>query len=405
MREKVKARGGGTWAFGRTFLAMAQNSGNEAVLLQQQTALARFGEFALRSDDLVAILQEACRRVCEGLRTDLAKVVELQPDGTTLLVRAGVGWRPGVVGEATSSASGDTFEGEALRTQDPVACRELTEGDRSRVAPFVLEHGVRSFVNVNILAPGGPSYGILEVDCLEPRAFTRDDVNFLRTYANLLAVVIEKLKASADLKRRAEENEQLLKELQHRIKNNLQILTGLVSFQARRTASAGVREELSKTAHRINALALVHEKLYAIGQVDRIELGGYLSDIARSLLRLHEGVGGAIRLVTDSERFDIPPELAITLGLVTNEFVTNSLKYAFENRDGAIGIELKRLQDGGLHLSLWDDGKGIPSGAPRGSGMDLIEALAKPVAGEIDWSHEKGVRLTLVVTQSAERRV
>lgn len=376
----------------------------KAALLQQQTALARFGEFALRSDDLVAILEEACRRVCEGLRTDLAKVVELQPDGITLLVRAGVGWKPGVVGGAASLASGDTFEGEALRTQDPVVCRDLTGSDRSRIPSFILEHGVRSFVNVNILTPNGPSYGILEVDCLEPRAFTRDDVDFLRTYANLIAVVVEKLKAGADLKRRADENEQLLKELQHRIKNNLQILTSLVGFQARRTRSATVREELGKIGHRIGALALVHEKLYTVGQVDRIELGGYLSDIVRALLRLHEGAGGTIRLVTDTERLDVAPELAITFGLITNEFVTNSLKYAFGERDGAIGIELKRLRDSGLCLSLWDDGRGIAPGAPRGSGIDLIEAMAKPVAGEIKWSHDKGVRLTLVLAQPVERR-
>jgi two-component sensor histidine kinase len=88
---------------------------------------------------------------------------------------------------------------------------------------------------------------------------------------------------------------------------------------------------------------------------------------------------------------------------VANEFVTNSLKYAFEGRDGAVGVELKRLQDGGLRLSLWDDGKGFPSGAPRGTGMDLIEALTRPIAGRIDWSHDDGVRLTLVLTQPMER--
>jgi hypothetical protein len=125
---------------------MARNS--DAPLLEQQTALAKFGEFALGSEELFPILEEACLRVCEGLRTDFAKVVELQPDGITLLIRAGSGWRPGVVGAATSIASHETFEGEALRTQDPVVCRDLTERDQSRVAPFVVEHGVRSFVNV-----------------------------------------------------------------------------------------------------------------------------------------------------------------------------------------------------------------------------------------------------------------
>ena len=80
-------------------------------LLAQQTALARFGELALHSNDLDEILTEACRLVGEALGTDLAKVMELQEDGETLLVRAGVGWKPGVVGEASTKASDKTSEG------------------------------------------------------------------------------------------------------------------------------------------------------------------------------------------------------------------------------------------------------------------------------------------------------
>jgi two-component sensor histidine kinase len=377
---------------------MAKPSKDKETLLEQQTALARFGEFALTSEDLGAILQEACRRVCEGLRTDLAKVMELQPDGRTLLVRAGVGWRPGIVGVATSVAADQSFDGEALRSQEPVLCKSLTGENREKVAPFVRDHGIVSFVNVNILGrPDETSYGILEVDCLEPREFTRDDIDFLRTYANLLAVVVQRLRINAELMRRAEEKDQLLRELQHRIKNNLQILTSLVNFQSRRSTEPTVRNELGKIAQRINALSLVHEKLYVTGQVDHIELGGYLSDIARSLLRVHEGGGRTVRLFSDTERIDAAPELAINLGLVTNEFVTNSLKYAFKDTGGSIGIELKRLPNSLVSLQLWDDGKGLPTEVARGSGMILIESLARPMATDIRWSPGPGVRLTLLL--------
>ena len=81
-------------------------------LLRQQTTLARFGELALRSDNLDEILTEACRLVGGALGTDLAKVVELQADGRTLLVRAGVGWKPGVVGVATVTAADDPSRDE-----------------------------------------------------------------------------------------------------------------------------------------------------------------------------------------------------------------------------------------------------------------------------------------------------
>src|SRR6185503_9157722 len=88
--------------------------------LHQQTVLARFGELALRSDDLDEILSEACRLVGEALGTELAKVMELKEDGETLFVRAGVGWKPGVVGEATVAASDETSEAHALKTGDPM---------------------------------------------------------------------------------------------------------------------------------------------------------------------------------------------------------------------------------------------------------------------------------------------
>jgi len=88
--------------------------------LRHETTLARFGELALRSDDLDEILAEACRLVGEALGTDLAKVMQLQADGETLLVRAGVGWKPGVVGEVTIQATDDTSEGVALTTGKPM---------------------------------------------------------------------------------------------------------------------------------------------------------------------------------------------------------------------------------------------------------------------------------------------
>jgi GAF domain-containing protein len=105
--------------------------------LRQQTTLARFGELALKSDSLDEILTEACRLVGEALGTDLAKVIELQEDGRTLLVRAGVGWKPGVVGVATVTAADDTSEGLALKTGEPMIRRYR---DRDAVPLCAVSH-------------------------------------------------------------------------------------------------------------------------------------------------------------------------------------------------------------------------------------------------------------------------
>ncbi|HZK89395.1 MAG TPA: GAF domain-containing protein, partial [Stellaceae bacterium] len=139
-----------------------RDKGNHLALLRQQTILAKFGELALKSDDLDGILTEACHLVGEALGTDLAKIVELQEDGHTLLVRAGVGWKPGVVGKATIEVEDDTSEGMALKTGEPMISPDIGKETRFRYPPFLTENGVRAVANVIII--GGkdrPPFGIL----------------------------------------------------------------------------------------------------------------------------------------------------------------------------------------------------------------------------------------------------
>jgi PAS domain S-box-containing protein len=175
--------------------------GEHRVRLRQQTTLARFGELALRSDNLDEILTEACRLAGEALGTDLAKVVELQKDGQTLLVRAGVGWKPGVVGVATITATDDTSEGHALRTGEPMISPDIATEKRFRYPPFLVENGVRAVANVLIIGgQGKPPFGILQVDSREPRQFTENDTAFLRSYANLLAATVDRVRVVGDMR-------------------------------------------------------------------------------------------------------------------------------------------------------------------------------------------------------------
>ena len=173
----------------------------QAERLRQQVALARFGELALKSDDLDEILTEACRLVGEALGTDLAKVVELRADGETLLVRAGVGWQPGVVGEATVQLRDSLSESHALKTGEPMISPDIERETRFDYPPFLTENGVRAVANVVIL--GGkdkPPFGILQIDSRHPRQFTADDTNFLRSYANLIAAAVARLQSVEEIR-------------------------------------------------------------------------------------------------------------------------------------------------------------------------------------------------------------
>ncbi|TDH63366.1 GAF domain-containing protein [Dankookia rubra] len=373
-------------------------------LLAQQTALARFGELALHSDDLQAILHDACRLVAEGLGTGLAKVLELQPDGRTLLVRAGVGWKPGVVGHVTLKAEPGTLEGLALSSPEAVVSEDTETEARFPIAEFMRDHGVRSLVNVTVIgADSRPPYGLLEVDSRAPRAFDADEIAFLQTYANMLAAAVDRLRAGDELRARAADVERLFRELQHRVKNNLQVIIGLMQLQSRRARSPETLDALRVVRQRVDALRLLHDKLYLAGDVDRVDLGAYLGELAGTLLRFHAEDEHGIRLVLEMRRIIVPPEQAAPLGLIVNEFITNSLKYAFdaaprggEGTRGTIGLRLEPTRGGELRVILCDNGRGLPEERSGGTGMRLVEGLARQLSARLDWSPAgRGTRLTL----------
>jgi signal transduction histidine kinase/CheY-like chemotaxis protein len=179
--------------------------GSHSVLLRQQTVLARFGELALRSDNLDEILTEACHLVGEALGTDLAKIVELKEDGRTLLVRAGVGWKLGVVGKVTVEAEDDTSEGIALKTGEPMISPDIGKETRFEYPPFLINNGVQAVANVVIIGgQGRRPFGILQIDSRKPRHFTEEDTFFLRSYANLVAAAVDRLRVNGGV-RNAEE--------------------------------------------------------------------------------------------------------------------------------------------------------------------------------------------------------
>jgi signal transduction histidine kinase len=121
--------------------------------------------------------------------------VELQEDGKTLLVRAGVGWKPGVIGVATIAAEHDTSEGHALRTGEPMISPDIATETRFKYAQFLIDSGVRAVANVLIIGgQGRPPFGILQIDSRVPRQFTESDTLFLRSYANLLAGAVDRLR-------------------------------------------------------------------------------------------------------------------------------------------------------------------------------------------------------------------
>ncbi|MDQ1156009.1 PAS domain S-box-containing protein [Sphingomonas sp. SORGH_AS 950] len=163
-------------------------------MMKRQQVLADFGDFAIRSEDLDAVLTEACRLVAKALGTDRAKVLEIQEERQQLFVQAGVGWAKDVVGHVHLSMTEASSETYSINAGEPVVSQDITKEDRFIIPAFMKEAGVVALVNVPILVPGRRPYGVLQVDATGPRTFGDDEIQFLRTYAAILGPVIDRLR-------------------------------------------------------------------------------------------------------------------------------------------------------------------------------------------------------------------
>ena len=169
-------------------------------MMKRQQVLADFGEFVLRSENLDEVLTEACRLVAGACRITRTKILEIQEDGQTLLVRAGVGWGPGIVGRLRLPMKEPSSETFAIKEGVPIVTQDIRKEERFDVPEFMKEAGIVAFANVPIFLPGRKAYGLLEVDATEPRDFGNEDTEFLRTYAIILGPVIDRLHKVSNLR-------------------------------------------------------------------------------------------------------------------------------------------------------------------------------------------------------------
>lgn len=169
-------------------------------MMKRQQVLADFGEFALRCENLDEVLTEACRLIGEALGTHRAKVLEIQEDGQCLLVRAGVGWAPDVVGHVRLPMNERSSETFSIKEGKPVITQNIHQEERFTVPEFMKKAGVITLANMPIFVPGRKAYGLLQVDATEPRDFTDEDSEFLRTYATILGPVIDRLQKLSSLR-------------------------------------------------------------------------------------------------------------------------------------------------------------------------------------------------------------
>jgi two-component sensor histidine kinase len=199
------------------------------------------------------------------------------------------------------------------------------------------------------------------------------------------------------------EKETLLKEIHHRVKNNLQVISSLLSLQSDRLPNTATRRLFLDARDRVRSMALVHEKLYNSQNLARVELGEYTRSLMSDLLQAHAALASKVRLRIEQDAVYVPVDVAIPCGLILNELATNALKHAFRERaEGEIAIETRRLPDGRIRIVFSDDGDGLPPEIDWRSadtlGLRLIRMLTEQLGGTWDLYNGQGTRFELVLT-------
>src|ERR1700729_2704476 len=208
--------------------------------VRQQEILAELGVGALQGPGFDQLLDDTARLTAEGLRTEFCKVLEYVPTENRLLVRAGVGWGPGVVGVVSIGADLASPAGFALKTGRPVISNHLENEERFRTPELLLEHGIHRAMNVILEGEGAP-FGVLEVDSRSEGEFSTKDITFLQGAANILGMAIYRQRADRKLKDALERHQLMIKEVNHRINNSLQIVASMLHLQTTTTQSDEVR--------------------------------------------------------------------------------------------------------------------------------------------------------------------
>jgi len=236
----------------------------------------------------------------------------------------------------------------------------------------------------------------------------------LRTESENLVMSIvrdisERRRAEELLQASLREKEALLKEIHHRVKNNLQVTSSLLRLQAGTIEDARVREVFEQTQSRIRSMALVHEKLYQSSNLAQIDFGDYIRSLAALLFQSCGVDENHIRLDVGGDDVLLTIETAVPCGLIVNEVLSNALKHAFPgNGYGRIHVHLTNLEDGGRELTIRDDGVGLPDelDVEQGEtlGLRLVRALVQQINGRIAVERRApGAKFTITVPAERSR--
>lgn len=273
----------------------------------------------------------------------------------------------------------------AISTALPVIY--LTGSQESRIAVAALKSGASEYVVKDLQ---GEFLALLE--SAVTNALKAAELRRARDRAE------EEVRRARDqFKALAEERALLLREVNHRVSNSLQLISSLLHFQADLSESSAVKAALKEAISRVMAVARVHRWLYISDDVRVVSLADYLQTLIHDL-DLVSGLTGQTPITLETEAIEVHPDKAVAVGIIATELILNAFKHAYPEGSGPVRLVLSRNGAGEAELAVDDDGVGQPDGAGRkpGLGQRIIKVMADKLDGRLDYQgREKGTRVVL----------
>jgi two-component sensor histidine kinase/HAMP domain-containing protein len=228
--------------------------------------------------------------------------------------------------------------------------------------------------------------------------------------STLHSEITNRINAEEKINASLQEKEVLLKEIHHRVKNNLQVISSLLYLQSKKIEIKEYKDIFNESQNRIKSMALVHENLYKSDNFAGIELSDYIRSLVNYLIRTYNVNYNKIKQVINIDKIILSIDKSIPFGLIINELVTNSLKYAFNDRDeGLFKVEIHKLDSGIIHVSVFDNGVGMPADfdikKSNSLGLKLVKTLVEQLEGTFQWNSNGGTEFIIEFSETQKERI
>ncbi|WP_172684120.1 PAS domain-containing sensor histidine kinase [Desulfosarcina cetonica] len=268
--------------------------------------------------------------------------------------------------------------------------------------------GLRAFTAIPISHAGG-IIGCLNASSTTADTFSPISRSHIEAIAGQMAAALGKIKIDQELKTSQRNLETLLKEIHHRVKNNLAVVASMLNLQIKHSKNSVVRESLKESRARVRSMALIHETLYQNEDLSAVNLKEYARKLMRDLLSVYENISEQVVIDYDIDDLQLELNQAVYCGMIVNELVTNALKYAFVGRrKGNLCISARRVADNETRLSVKDNGVGLPPTFDWKNastlGLRLISLMAEQLRGSLALNSKHGHGLEAIIQWNGNLR-